>query len=212
MQILKKGCALFTKLPPISFQWVFSSHFVVTFVQHVPRINRSIPTYEDASADHQRLLDRWQTFLPFVINRIEGIDCSCAWNFFQVLSLLDNHKVVSRFLHILSPDWCFWKGDLQLPMVFFHMVLFRLEMYGLAEQKIKGDGNCQVFFLLLFKAPLWGFVSIHWTEIWHLFLKRIFLSEEVTWGEDINVVKKSLSAVIHMLKADCESLIKVDMS
>jgi hypothetical protein len=92
------------------------------------------------------------------------------------------------------------------------MVLFRLEMYGLAEQKIKGDGNCQVLVLLPFKAPLWGFVSINWTEIWHLFFKRFFLLEGVTWGEGIYVVKKSLSAVIHMLKADSESLIKVDMS
>lgn len=45
-------------------------------MKHVPRINISFPTYEDASADHQRLSDR-------------------------------------------------------------------LKLYGLAEQKIKGDGNCQ---------------------------------------------------------------------
>jgi hypothetical protein len=45
-------------------------------VKHIPRINGSIPTYDDASADHQRLLDR-------------------------------------------------------------------LDLYGLTEQKIKGDGNCQ---------------------------------------------------------------------
>jgi hypothetical protein len=29
-------------------------------MQHIPRINGSIPTYDDASADHQRLLDRWE--------------------------------------------------------------------------------------------------------------------------------------------------------
>jgi hypothetical protein len=45
-------------------------------IKHIPRINGSIPTYDDASADHQRLLDR-------------------------------------------------------------------LGLYGLTEQKIKGDGNCQ---------------------------------------------------------------------
>ncbi|XP_024381135.1 OVARIAN TUMOR DOMAIN-containing deubiquitinating enzyme 9 [Physcomitrium patens] len=45
-------------------------------LKHVPRTNQSFPTYEDASADHQRLLDR-------------------------------------------------------------------LVLYGLTEQKIKGDGNCQ---------------------------------------------------------------------
>jgi len=45
-------------------------------IKHVPKINGSIPTYDDASADHRRLLDR-------------------------------------------------------------------LDLYGLIEQKIKGDGNCQ---------------------------------------------------------------------
>jgi hypothetical protein len=29
-------------------------------MQHVTRINGSIPTYNDASADHQCLLDRWE--------------------------------------------------------------------------------------------------------------------------------------------------------
>jgi len=27
-------------------------------IKHVPKINGSIPTYDDASADHRRLLDR----------------------------------------------------------------------------------------------------------------------------------------------------------
>jgi hypothetical protein len=66
-------------------------------IKHVPKINGSIPTYDDASADHRRLLDR-------------------------------------------------------------------MDLYGLIEQKIKGDGNCQVSYLQCFMMALF---DIKWLRVQH---------------------------------------------
>jgi hypothetical protein len=43
-------------------------------MQHIPRINGSIPTYDDASADHQRLLDRWGTIAMFWLDSLYDIE------------------------------------------------------------------------------------------------------------------------------------------
>lgn len=32
--------------------------FVIVFIQHIPRINRDIPSVDEATSDHERLLNR----------------------------------------------------------------------------------------------------------------------------------------------------------
>lgn len=39
------------------------NEFFIVFVQHVPRINGEIPSVDEATSDHQRLLDRYYVYL-----------------------------------------------------------------------------------------------------------------------------------------------------
>lgn len=54
--------------PEIDFHSMFwILFFVLSFVQHVPRINGEIPSIDEATLDHQRLLERYHVlfFHPF---------------------------------------------------------------------------------------------------------------------------------------------------
>lgn len=43
---------------------------VVWFMQHVPRINGDVPSFDEATSDHQRLLERYISFVLYVFSEI----------------------------------------------------------------------------------------------------------------------------------------------
>ena len=44
---------------------LYCASSVIGFVQHVPRINGEIPSVDEATLDHQRLLERYHIFISF---------------------------------------------------------------------------------------------------------------------------------------------------
>ncbi|XP_062117268.1 OVARIAN TUMOR DOMAIN-containing deubiquitinating enzyme 12-like [Humulus lupulus] len=68
----------------------------VPFAQHVPRINGEIPSIDEATSDHQRLLDRLQSF-GFIEHKVQG-DGNCQFRALsdQLYDTPDNHKNVRR--------------------------------------------------------------------------------------------------------------------
>ncbi|KAM6568916.1 hypothetical protein CsatB_016901 [Cannabis sativa] len=69
---------------------------IVPFAQHVPRINGEIPSIDEATSDHQRLLDRLQSF-GFIEHKVQG-DGNCQFRALsdQLYDTPDNHKNVRR--------------------------------------------------------------------------------------------------------------------
>ncbi|KAM3689215.1 hypothetical protein ACJW31_09G028800 [Castanea mollissima] len=65
-------------------------------IPHVPRINGEIPSTDEAISDHQRLLDRLQTY-DFVERTIQG-DGNCQFRALsdQLYQTPDNHKFVRQ--------------------------------------------------------------------------------------------------------------------
>lgn len=113
-------------------QAVFSYTLKVPcLLQHVPRINGEIPSVDEATLDHQRLLDRYYAFLISILS---------SFRFFLSLSFVGASCVrfsrqdflVKLFHYNMMPEF------------FSPSFLFRLQLYGLVEQKVQGDGNCQV--------------------------------------------------------------------
>ncbi|CAL5325541.1 unnamed protein product [Camellia sinensis] len=86
--------------------------------QHIPRINSFIPNVNDASLDHQRLLQRTLFMSIPILNKACG-------------------ALVSIFLIDIGA------------------VLIILNVYGLYEVKVSGDGNCQFRALSeqMYKSP-----------------------------------------------------------
>ncbi|OMO73610.1 Ovarian tumor, otubain [Corchorus olitorius] len=65
-------------------------------IPHVPRINGEIPSIDEAMSDHERLLNRLQTY-GFVEHKVPG-DGNCQFRALsdQLYQTPDNHKVVRR--------------------------------------------------------------------------------------------------------------------
>ncbi|XP_020213214.1 OTU domain-containing protein DDB_G0284757 [Cajanus cajan] len=65
-------------------------------IPHVPKINGEIPSIDEATSDHQRLLDRLQLY-DFVEHRVQG-DGNCQFRALsdQLYNAPDQHKFVRR--------------------------------------------------------------------------------------------------------------------
>ncbi|XP_019444318.1 PREDICTED: uncharacterized protein LOC109348371 isoform X2 [Lupinus angustifolius] len=65
-------------------------------IPHVPKINGEIPSIDEATSDHQRLLDRLQVY-DFVEHRVQG-DGNCQFRALsdQLYNAPDHHKFVRR--------------------------------------------------------------------------------------------------------------------
>jgi len=65
-------------------------------IKHVPKINGSIPTYDDASADHRRLLDRMDLY-GLIEQKIKG-DGNCQFRALsdQLYRTPEHHKFVRK--------------------------------------------------------------------------------------------------------------------
>ncbi|KAL6504079.1 hypothetical protein OROGR_026002 [Orobanche gracilis] len=86
-------------------------------VPHVPKINGEIPSFDEVTSDHQRLLNR----------KVEGCNCeNVQWR--QQYSLVPLTEGANCKAVLISRV----------------VVIFRLELYDLFELKISGDGNCQL--------------------------------------------------------------------
>ena len=70
---------------------------VAVFVQHVPRINGEIPSVDEATLDHQRLLDR--SFFFIFIFFVNGCEIFCSL-LFAVLSVHSLMLAMSVLLQI----------------------------------------------------------------------------------------------------------------
>ncbi len=101
-------------------------------MQHVTRINGSIPTYNDASADHQCLLDRWEEkcHLPllwlYLVYYIELMVCTincCMWKmwWFDTLWLYE--------WYLQGYEW-YWSLSWFLVLIMWQ----RLRMQSFVEQ------------------------------------------------------------------------------
>ncbi|KAK7245111.1 hypothetical protein RIF29_39945 [Crotalaria pallida] len=69
-------------------------------IPHVPKINGEIPSIDEATSDHQRLLDRLQLY-DFVEHRVQG-DGNCQFRALsdQLYNAPDHHKIVRR--HVVN--------------------------------------------------------------------------------------------------------------
>ncbi|CAL0309888.1 unnamed protein product [Lupinus luteus] len=68
----------------------------MTLIPHVPKINGEIPSIDEATSDHQRLLDRLQLY-DFVEHKVQG-DGNCQFRALsdQLYNAPDHHKFVRR--------------------------------------------------------------------------------------------------------------------
>ncbi|KAL1313730.1 hypothetical protein HN51_040336 [Arachis hypogaea] len=68
----------------------------MTLIPHVPKINGEIPSVDEATSDHQRLLDRLQLY-DFVEHKVQG-DGNCQFRALsdQLFHAPDRHKFVRR--------------------------------------------------------------------------------------------------------------------
>ncbi|XP_004497525.1 OVARIAN TUMOR DOMAIN-containing deubiquitinating enzyme 12-like [Cicer arietinum] len=68
----------------------------ITPIPHIPKINGEIPSIDEATSDHERLLDRLQLY-DFVENKVQG-DGNCQFRALsdQLYNTPDHHKFVRR--------------------------------------------------------------------------------------------------------------------
>jgi len=85
-------------------------------MQHVTRINGSIPTYNDASADHQCLLDRWEvpsspslTLFSVVLNGWFAPSIVACENVVVWYSMSDIYKVMMVLILVMALVLIMWQ-------------------------------------------------------------------------------------------------------